>query len=257
MKCHDVKNILSEYIDGILEEDRASLIKEHLNLCADCKEEYEDLTKIIGRMNQMESLEVPESFQENVKSRLERSFSLKRLIKRFFFPVHIKLPFELAGAMLVIILVVFLVGIREDRHLYDLTFSVKARTILEIPEKKQDLEKEEKMESRLKKGEKKGRGVSIDTEKDKGKRREEPKEGEKKEASLQEIINALGGKIIKSDYQKEKGILNTLVIEIPADKYQALLQRLEGLGGIQKPYPVIKERGQEIVKIRMTIQNFD
>lgn len=258
MKCRNIKNMLSEYIDGMLGEEDASLIREHLDHCADCMEEYEALTRIVGYMSQMESLETPEYFLQKVKKRLEKPFSFERLKRRLFVPLQIKLPLELAGITVVLMLVVHFSGVLEKRHLYDVVFSMRAQAIPEIQEEEQPGERRgEKGERGGKKGEeKRERGADVT---DTGKRQEkkgESEKGEKKGENLEEIISSLGGRVIKSEYRKDRNILENLIIEIPIDSYQAFFQKLEKLGEIQKPYPVIKE-DQEIVKIRIRVQYFD
>lgn len=47
MDCKYVKERLIDYIDGDLDNDEESLIKEHLNTCAECKKEFEELKSTI------------------------------------------------------------------------------------------------------------------------------------------------------------------------------------------------------------------
>jgi anti-sigma factor RsiW len=47
MDCREIKNRISEYIDGMLGETEASEVKHHLAKCADCSEAYRSSVKII------------------------------------------------------------------------------------------------------------------------------------------------------------------------------------------------------------------
>jgi hypothetical protein len=75
-----------------------------------------------------------------------------------------------------------------------------------------------------------------------------------REEYLEDIIFALGGKIVKYEFNKDTQILESLVIEIPANTYQQFVQTLEERGDILKPYPIIKEKNQKTITIRLILQ---
>jgi hypothetical protein len=347
MNDRHVRDKLSEYIDGMLSQEEASAVKEHLDRCPDCLEEYEETVKIIGHMNQMESLETPEFFVEKVHERIEKSKSLKRLVKRLFYPLRIKIPLELAGVAAAALLVIYIVGIQGKQHVYELAYAQRSQPLTVLQEQKMErgavLEEaitvskkaqpalelqDEKMkkkdkravaeeaappgtkeppafapqEKKLDKGERRvgakeeilrSKMVQETREPDfahkdeqierkaqikadtpsvaKGQKREdlslevadkEEGEAEKdalqkpilREKSLEDIVDALGGKIIELEYNENTQVLESLILEIPAEKYQKLIQALEEQGDIRKPYPAIKEKSQEIITIRLILQ---
>ena len=129
------------------------------------------------------------------------------------------------------ILVVYISGIHSDRYIYDLSFSPKAQTISDYQERKG--EKGEKGEKQEKKG--------------------EPKKGEKREIDLQEIIRSLDGQVIKSEFTEDGKILKSLIIHIPANKFNRFFQKLQELGQVQEPLPVIKEKDKKLIKIRIRL----
>ncbi|MCK4931493.1 MAG: zf-HC2 domain-containing protein [Candidatus Aminicenantes bacterium] len=327
MNDRHMRDKLSGYIDGMLSQEETSAIKEHLESCPACMEEYEEMVKIIGHMNQMESLETPEFFVEKVHERLEKQFLLQRIIKRIFFPIKIKLPLELAGVAAAALLVIYIVGIREKQHVYELAYAQRSQLPTVLQEQKMErgavLEEaitvskkaqpapelqDEKMEKRDKRAEaeeaispskkelpasapqekrmerqepdlahqkeKIDRKTQIEAEalsitnaqrsedrsleiadKEKGEaEKDAPRMATPREENLQDIIIALGGKIIESEYNKDTQVLESLIIEIPVDNYPKLIKTLEERGEIQKPYPAIKEQDQEIIQIRIRLQ---
>ena len=131
------------------------------------------------------------------------------------------------------ILVVYISGIHSDRYIYDLSFSPKAQTISDYQERKG--EKGENGEKQEKKGER--------------------KKGEKREIDLREIMGQWGGKIIKLEYDEENHILKNMIIEIPADRFNQLILKLQELGQIKLPIPSIKQKGQKTIKVRIRLQN--
>lgn len=235
MKCQDVKHLLSEYIDNMLNKENASWIREHLAQCLGCEKEYEDLMKVVGHMHQIETLETPDYFLQKVKKHLVKPSSLERIKKRLFYPLRIKLPFELAGVVVILFCVVYFAGFFERPHLYDLALSMKTLDTTESQEKK--FGRRDKLEA---------------ADKEKRREREGTFEEEKKRAEdLREVVHSLSGKIIKSENFKDTNILKSFVVEIPADAYPKLFKELERLGEIQKPYPVIEEKGSEVVRVRI------
>ena len=228
MNCQDTRDKFSAYIDGMLEENEADLVRDHLEYCVKCREEYADMTRIIGYMQKMESPDPSKVFLQNVNERLTKSFAFKTMLKCFFFPWQIKLPLELAGIAVVFILVVYISGIWPGRRIYDLSYSLKTQTVSDIQEKRG-----EKGEKQEKKG--------------------EPKKGEKREIDLQEIIRSLDGQVIKSEFTEDGKILKSLIIHIPANKFNRFFQKLQELGQVQEPLPVIKEKDKKLIKIRIRL----
>ena len=345
MNDRHVRDKLSEYIDGMLSQEEASAVKEHLDRCPVCREEYEETVKIIGHMNQMESLDTPDSFVEKVHDRIEKPSSLKRHVRGLFYPLRIKIPLELAGVAAAALLVIYIVGIREKQHVYELAYAQRSQPLTVLQEQKiergavleeaitvskkaqpapeledEKLEKRDKRaeaeeaapasikeppafvprEKKLDKGGKrvgakedvlrskivqetgepdlahkeeqierktqieaeapsnakahKKEDLSLEIADKEEAKKEAPQKAAPREENLQDIITALGGKILESEYNKNTQALESLILEIPVDKYQKLIQTLEERGEIQKPYPTIEEKDQKIIQIRIRLQ---
>lgn len=111
MDCREVKNKISEYIDGRLTGEEATLIREHLDRCASCLETVESMTRLIGLMQNIDTVDEPETILRDVKARLEKRAPLAELARRLFSPPKIKIPLELAGAALVVTLIMHMAGV--------------------------------------------------------------------------------------------------------------------------------------------------
>ena len=70
MRCHDICENLSAYIDGMLEQSDASLVEQHLESCPGCKAEYDDLLATIELVRDLPEVELPPSFRDELKKRL-------------------------------------------------------------------------------------------------------------------------------------------------------------------------------------------
>jgi hypothetical protein len=256
MDCRDVSRRLSEYIDGMLDKKDMFDVEKHLERCARCREEYEELVRIIGHVKHVESLEPPEYFLQKVKKRMEKASPFEKAIKLLFFPLHIKIPLELAGAAAAALMVMYFTGIFASGQFYELTIATKAPAVTEALEEKQEIrDKEEKAEPPKMRAQAPKKGVLAVTDREKRlEKKEEPKKEKIREDNILEIVQALGGKILKSEYRADTHLLKSLVIEIPVDSFPVLLEKLEVLVDIQKPHPAIQKDKQDTVKIRITIR---
>lgn len=77
MKCNDVIERLSPYIDEVLEEEEMKEITDHLAKCDSCGKIYQDLLDMIQQLSAVEEVELPDSFE----FRLKRALSEERKSK--------------------------------------------------------------------------------------------------------------------------------------------------------------------------------
>ena len=47
MECSKVKELLSEYLDGMLDEEAGARVQAHLSECADCRDEHASLKALV------------------------------------------------------------------------------------------------------------------------------------------------------------------------------------------------------------------
>ena len=77
MKCNDVVERLSPYIDEVLEKEEMEEITDHLANCDSCGKIYQDLLDMIQQLSAVEAVELPDSFE----FRLKRALSEERKAK--------------------------------------------------------------------------------------------------------------------------------------------------------------------------------
>lgn len=118
IKCERVRELLSEYIDGVLEWHLSEIIDDHLLTCHNCAEELRSLEKLVNTLNNLKKVEAPEDFVEKVHERIKpkTSFfdiifnlflSLIGTVRDFFTMPRLKLSFQFAAATVMVILTVF------------------------------------------------------------------------------------------------------------------------------------------------------
>jgi len=71
MKCEENKELLSLYIDHMLDDSQMKEVENHLASCAACKKEYEEMMEMVELLNRLEMVPVPDSFQFRMKKALQ------------------------------------------------------------------------------------------------------------------------------------------------------------------------------------------
>jgi hypothetical protein len=70
MNCEDVRLSFIDYIDKKLTAEEERNLLSHIENCAECREEFEELKKLVIDMDESsEAISVPEDFMSNVRSR--------------------------------------------------------------------------------------------------------------------------------------------------------------------------------------------
>ncbi len=105
-QCGDIENKLSAYFDGVLSAGEKKLVEEHLAHCARCSANLSELKKTEDLLHSLKAVDPPPWFTQKVMARVrEESTSRKGLLKKLFYPFHIKLPIEVMAMCLVAILI--------------------------------------------------------------------------------------------------------------------------------------------------------
>jgi hypothetical protein len=225
MNCDEVKESLSEHIDGMLPDAESSMIGEHLERCSACRELYETMSRIRSHMRLTEPVDEPEQFAESVQERLKRRFSPARTLRRLFTPLHIKLPIGAAAVAALALLVVYTLLIRDEGSVYEITVSLVPSADRGVVE---DRSPKKGGEGDRGKGEVAERGTSFET-----------------------LIESLGGRVIESDYAEGSEIPSSLTIEIKPVDYSTMLARLSRFGVVEEPYYGIAEENGEPIRVRI------
>ena len=105
MDCTRIRELLSEYIDDVLDPDMRARVEKHLDDCRACTEELIALQALVHDLGSLERIRAPEDFLDRLHERLEPRFTSRRLIHLLFVPMRVKLPLEFATAAALLILV--------------------------------------------------------------------------------------------------------------------------------------------------------
>ncbi len=111
MECSRVNQLFSEYIDGALDEKTRRTLEEHLTACESCAEDLRALRSSIAAFGSLDQVKAPVDFIEKVHARIELNEQVSWfgwLKTKLFFPLHIKIPMEVAGLAMAALLVVLI-----------------------------------------------------------------------------------------------------------------------------------------------------
>jgi len=101
MKCEQVQERISEYLDGLLDRDASGLIESHIASCTHCQSELQALTEAKRAVAGLPVIEPPPGFSQRVMSRVLEEADRPNLFRRLFFPMRIMIPIHALALLLV------------------------------------------------------------------------------------------------------------------------------------------------------------
>jgi hypothetical protein len=72
MQCHEMQELLSAHLDGMLDPSVKIMVERHLEHCPACREEYENLKMVAGMVSNLPLVEPPPEFRRDLRLRLEQ-----------------------------------------------------------------------------------------------------------------------------------------------------------------------------------------
>ncbi|NSW92292.1 MAG: zf-HC2 domain-containing protein [Firmicutes bacterium] len=83
MDCSRIKDLISIYIDGELDEGQKARFEAHVDQCPLCKEELDDILEVLRMLRSMPEVDLPDNFREELHEKLvqvkEREFTAGKL----------------------------------------------------------------------------------------------------------------------------------------------------------------------------------
>ena len=93
MKCSQVLNKLSAYLDGEISEKEKKLIEDHLNTCKKCSAELASFAELNNTLKIVKDIEIPAYFRTHVKQRIKDQTLIRvpflEKIRRVVFPISV------------------------------------------------------------------------------------------------------------------------------------------------------------------------
>ena len=117
MECVRVRELLSEYIDGVLDTRARAGGEKHMAVCEGCKEDLTSMGALVEELGGLKPVKAPPDFLEEIHGRLRPRFQFGRMARKLFVPFRIKIPLELAAAATMAVLVFSVLSLQKgDRE---------------------------------------------------------------------------------------------------------------------------------------------
>ncbi|MBU1078566.1 MAG: zf-HC2 domain-containing protein [Spirochaetes bacterium] len=138
MTCFNIRKFLWDYVDDELPEEEKEKVEKHLKTCRDCVKELKLLNQYKKRLSSLDEVKAPRDFLSKIHERLEQPSGFKKMIKTLFVPFRIKIPLELAGALITAIFIIVVLNpvqkspmLEEERTVDMLSVKKKPASIVE------------------------------------------------------------------------------------------------------------------------------
>jgi hypothetical protein len=294
-ECTHIRQLLSEYIDGMLDASEMSAIRGHLHECADCNREYEALSFLVKQLGDMHTVKVPDDFLEKFHKRIEARSWLDK-IKEFLSVVPDRIPIEAVAFALTAVLVLSILYF----------FPAQEKVMLKPPEKnvtelkaehgnpavqiarnghsvEEPVELQKPAAQNVEKRIPVKLALSLTTTQtsapipsqsvsygnsggdssgdDPGLFSSEDNSTHKilpieVNSKIDEMIKSSGGTLISRDYNSDTGYPSHIALEIPASEYPRFISKIENLGSLQTRAPSLpKESGASKIVIQIELSN--
>ena len=97
MEHAELRRKLSDYLDNAVSAGERQEIEEHLDGCPRCREALAELELVVGAIRDIPPVEPPPWLTTRIMARVrEEAASRPGFLRRFFYPLHIKIPLEAA-----------------------------------------------------------------------------------------------------------------------------------------------------------------
>lgn len=108
MNCHETRGRLSDLLDEALAAPERAEIGAHLDGCPDCRRELDRLRATVSLLARVERPRAPVGFVDRVTAAASRAPWYRRLGRRLFLPLSIKVPAQAAAMLVIALLGVYL-----------------------------------------------------------------------------------------------------------------------------------------------------
>lgn len=103
MECHNIEEKVSAYREGLLSSEEKIQVEGHLKACKKCTLSLKELKKTIAYTQGLEEIEPPPWITQKVMARLREGPVQKGILRKLFYPLHIKVPIEVIATLAIVV----------------------------------------------------------------------------------------------------------------------------------------------------------
>ena len=115
MNCRKVQLLITDYLDGRIDQSEMNEIAAHIRECRDCAEEIRFLSWYRKQLEDTPRVNVPPDFLEHVIKKVSR-ITRRGILEAMFSPPLIKIPIQAAALAVIVIIAVLFIrpGMRDE-----------------------------------------------------------------------------------------------------------------------------------------------
>jgi len=72
MQCREINELLSPYLDGVLNSVKREIVAAHLAVCPGCRADFQTLSEVVGVLKALPLVELPAGFTADVRIRMDQ-----------------------------------------------------------------------------------------------------------------------------------------------------------------------------------------
>ena len=105
MTCNEIDNLLPAYLEDILSPEEKKNIEGHMAGCLRCSRAFADLKRAGELVRGLGEVEPPPFFEQRIMARVREEAGRKQgILRRLFYPLHIKVPIQALATILIAVL---------------------------------------------------------------------------------------------------------------------------------------------------------
>ena len=105
MTCNEIENRLPAFLEDLLSPEERRSITGHLASCPRCSRSLVDLKKAEELVHGLGEVEPPPFFEQRIMARVREEAGRKQgILRRLFYPLHIKVPIQALATILIAVL---------------------------------------------------------------------------------------------------------------------------------------------------------
>jgi len=107
MECGQIERMLPGYLEKALLPEEMARVGKHLTSCAKCRMAFEDYKKARVLVRNLEDVAPPPGFAQKIMAQVREEDREKGgLLKKLFYPIHIKVPIQAVATVVIAMLAI-------------------------------------------------------------------------------------------------------------------------------------------------------
>ncbi|HON58674.1 MAG TPA: zf-HC2 domain-containing protein [Smithella sp.] len=112
--CKDIEKLLPLYPNDLRSRGEEEMFSQHLASCSSCAEKLAALEKAKALASGLDEMTPPRWLQQKIMAAVREEAAKKSVWEKLFYPLHIKIPVQIAATLVVAVLAVYVYQAGED-----------------------------------------------------------------------------------------------------------------------------------------------